>query len=50
MKSHTLEAMGIGEDRIDSALRFSFSSTSTLEEALKAAEALKEAAETLERK
>ena len=49
-KSHTLEAMGIGEDRIDSALRFSFSSTSTLEEALKAADALKEAAETLERK
>ncbi|MBQ8995389.1 MAG: cysteine desulfurase [Oscillospiraceae bacterium] len=49
-KSHTLEAMNVDGERLDSALRFSFSSLTTREEAEKAALAVREAVSTLERK
>ena len=49
-KSHTLEAMFLDADRIDSALRFSFSAQTTEEDVVVAANALKKAINTLERK
>ena len=49
-KSHTLEAMSLSEDRVDSALRFSLSAETTEDDVKTAAEALKKAIKTLERK
>ncbi|MDO5138834.1 MAG: cysteine desulfurase family protein [Oscillospiraceae bacterium] len=49
-KSHTLEAMCLGDDRVDSALRFSLSAETTEDDVKTAAEALKKGIKTLERK
>ncbi len=46
-KSHTLEAMGLPDKRIDAALRVSFSADNTPEDVQALAEGLAEAAETL---
>lgn len=47
VESHVLNAMGLDHKRTDSALRFSFSSLNTAEEAVKAGEILKEQVEFL---
>ncbi|MBR0343168.1 MAG: cysteine desulfurase [Oscillospiraceae bacterium] len=49
-KSHTLEAMCLDDDRVDSALRFSLSAETTEDDVKTAAEALKKGIKTLERK
>lgn len=48
-KSHVLEAMGVGAKELDSAIRFSFSSENTLDEADYAVEILKEQVPVLRR-
>lgn len=48
-RSHVLEAMGVGVKEIDSALRFSFSSENTVEEADYAIDVLKEQVPVLRR-
>ncbi len=49
-KSHTLEAMKLDDERVDSALRFSLSAETTEDEVRTAADVLKKAINTLERK
>lgn len=48
-KSHVLEAMGVGAKELDSAIRFSFSSENTLDEADYTVEILKEQVPALRR-
>ena len=49
-KSHTLEAMRLDDERVDSALRFSLSAETTENEVKAAADAIKKGINTLERK
>ena len=49
-KSHTLEAMQLDGDRVDGALRFSLSADTAEDDVRQAAEALKKAINTVERK
>ena len=49
-RSHTLEAMGLDDDRIDGAIRFSFDGNTTRDEIRQTIQAVREAANTLERK
>ncbi len=49
-RSHTLEAMGLDDDRVDGAVRFSFDGFTSRDEIRQTVQAVREAASTLERK